>query len=94
MPALRKYPDELGERAIRLAMDARKDPATRPGALRRVAEQLGINPGTLQGWVSQAEIGAGHDQRGRDPAGRAGEENASFAGRTASSARELIKFSV
>jgi transposase-like protein len=73
MPALRKYPDELGERAIRLAMDARKDPATRPGALRRVAEQLGINPGTLQGWVSQAEIGAGHDQRGRDPAGRAGE---------------------
>ena len=59
MPALRKYPEELRERAIRLAMDARKDPATRPGALRRVGEQLGINPETLRGWVSQAAIDAG-----------------------------------
>lgn len=59
MPALRKYPEELRERAIRLATDARKDPATRPGALRRVGEQLGINPETLRGWVSQAAIDAG-----------------------------------
>src|SRR5262245_66209039 len=59
MPALRKYPEELRERAIRLATDARKDPATRPGSLRRVGEQLGINPETLRGWVSQAGIDAG-----------------------------------
>jgi transposase len=59
MPALRKFPEELRERAIRLAMDARKDPATRPGALRWDGEQLGINPGTLRGWMSQAEIDAG-----------------------------------
>ncbi len=32
MAAPRKYPDELRERAIRLAVDARRDPATRPGA--------------------------------------------------------------
>ena len=48
MPALRKFPEELRERAIRPAMDARKDPATRPGALRWDGEQLGINPGTAQ----------------------------------------------
>lgn len=44
MAAPRKYPEELRERAIRLAVDLRRDPATRPGALARVAEQLGIKP--------------------------------------------------
>ena len=59
MAAPRKYPDELRERAVRLAVDARKDPATRPGALARIGGQLGINPETLRNWVTQAEIDAG-----------------------------------
>ena len=30
MAAPRKYPDELRERVIRLVIDAKKDPASRP----------------------------------------------------------------
>ena len=59
MAAPRKYPQELRERAIRLVLDAKRDPATRPSAARRIGEQLGINPETLRGWVHQVEIDAG-----------------------------------
>ena len=41
MAAPRKYPDELRERATRLAVELRANPATKQGAIARVAEQLG-----------------------------------------------------
>ena len=37
----------------------RADPATRSGAISRVADQLGIHPETLRNWVPRAEIDGG-----------------------------------
>ena len=57
MAAPRKYPDELRERATRMAVEARRDPATRAGALARIGKQLGINPETLRNWVPGSAVG-------------------------------------
>ena len=59
MAAPRKYPDGLRDRAARMAVDLRKDPATSTGAIKRVADQLGIHPEALRGWVKRAEIHEG-----------------------------------
>ena len=60
MGAARKYPDELGDRAIRLALDLVKDQdASVTAACRRVGGELGIKADTLRGWARQAQIDRG-----------------------------------
>src|SRR5699024_2640735 len=59
MGAPRKYSEELRERATRMALDARSDPATSAGAIKRIAEQLGVHPEALRTWVKRAEVDGG-----------------------------------
>jgi transposase len=57
--APRKYSEELRDRATRMATDARRDAETSKGAIKRIADQLGIHPEALRTWVRQAEIDGG-----------------------------------
>ena len=61
MPALRKYPDELRERAIRLVLEAREqDPElSQHAAVVRIGSRVGVKPDTLRSWCKQADIDAG-----------------------------------
>ena len=59
MAATRIYPAELREHATRLAVEARKDPAGRAGAIKRIADQLNVHPEALRGWVERAETDDG-----------------------------------
>ena len=61
MPAPRKYPNELRERAVRLVAEAREQ---EPGlslhaAVKRIGPRVGINVDTLRGWCKQADVDAG-----------------------------------
>ena len=62
MPAPKKYPEEMRDRAIRLVEDLLADPEidiSVTAACSKVGQQLGINRDTLRGWVKQVQIDTG-----------------------------------
>ena len=60
MPAPKKYPDEVRERAVRMVFEIREESGQQQGAIARVADKLGINRETLRNWIKQAEVDGGH----------------------------------
>ncbi|MGW3565902.1 transposase [Streptomyces sp. NPDC000941] len=54
MPAPRKYPLELRERAVRMYRASEPKPV-----IRRLAEELGVHHEALRGWIRQAEADDG-----------------------------------
>lgn len=68
MPAPKKYPDELRERAVRLYRES--DPKL---VIRRLAEQLGVHHEAMRNWIRQDE--ADHGERHDRPSTDMVEEN-------------------
>ncbi len=54
MPAQRKYPDELRERAVKMVLDIGQREGKGHGELARVGRQLGVHPEALRGWVQDS----------------------------------------
>ena len=61
MPAQRKYPQELRERAVRLVTEAREQEPelSLNQAVVRIGPRVGVNKDTLRGWCKQSDIDAG-----------------------------------
>ena len=61
MPASRKYPIELRERATRLVVEAREQEPelSLNAAVVRIGQRTGVHPDTLRGWCKQVDIDVG-----------------------------------
>jgi len=61
VPAPRKYPKELRERAVRLVTEAMAEEPelSLNGAVIRIGPKVGIVPDTLRGWCKQQRVDTG-----------------------------------
>jgi transposase len=57
--AVKRYPVEVRERAVRLVLEHRDEYETKWAAITSVAEKIGCSAETLRGWVRQAEVDGG-----------------------------------
>lgn len=55
----KKYPDELRERATRMALDALAGPPQAKGTIRRIGTELGDHPEALRTRVNRAQVDGG-----------------------------------
>jgi transposase len=60
MPAPKKYPEELRERAVRLVFQIRRERGNSHGVTPEVARRLGIGEQSRRAWVKQADIDEGN----------------------------------
>ena len=63
MPAQRKYPEELRERAVKMVMELREREGKGRGEI-GVGRQLGIHPEAVRTWIRQRKLtgaAAGYD---------------------------------
>ncbi|GIH72441.1 hypothetical protein Mth01_46940 [Sphaerimonospora thailandensis] len=54
MPAQRKYPQDLRDRAVKMVFDLRQETGEKTGTIARVADRLGIHREALRTWIRQA----------------------------------------
>ena len=57
MPALRRYPPDVMDSAVRMVQEIRQQDPQRTGVVGSVGELMGIHPEVLRHWVKKAEAG-------------------------------------
>lgn len=55
MPAVRKYPPDLMDSAVRMVLEIRRQDPQRTGIVGTVGDLMGIHPEVLRHWVKKAE---------------------------------------
>ena len=55
-PSQRRYPPELGERAVRMVLETIEPTGQRFGVITGVARQLGIGTESLRSWVGRPRL--------------------------------------